>query len=1192
MMEFHVSRSARDLYQFDQGLFQFNGNVIFANFHAARVFAQKMNAKRDLLRFPEQAVSASEINAMGLIDEILHLIVAQYRKQVEPGLWRKLQERLCSALDEAQLTEAIYQFSTDFPPVAVYQRKQELDEYLRGQTDGVDHSDIALEEMMMLWLANLNPAFSTYGELFDDSALERHTAYLKIMEEIEGAFRGLPGFGPGGKSLLDMLRAPALASPHSLAGQLAYLRDHWAAYIGSDLFRLLTSLDFIEEENRPVFFGKGPALPPNVRFAEDEPEQYSQDRDWMPRLVLLAKNTYVWLDQLSRRYQRPIRTLDQVPDEELDEIAARGITGIWLIGVWERSRASREIKRRMGNPEAAASAYSLHDYEVAQDVGGPEALAELKARAWARGVRMASDMVPNHMAIDSRWVMQHPQWFLGLDHSPYPAYTFQGQDLSDDPRAAVYLEDHYYNHSDAAVVFKRVDRQSGAERYIYHGNDGTNMPWNDTAQLDYLNPEVREGVIQTILHVARQFPIIRFDAAMTLAKKHIQRLWFPEPGSGGGIPSRSEYGMTREQFERCMPKEFWREVVDRVAAEAPDTLLLAEAFWLLEGYFVRTLGMHRVYNSAFMHMLRDEDNAKYRYLISSTLEFDPQILKRYVNFMSNPDEETAVAQFGKGDKYFGICTIMATVPGLPMFGHGQFEGYAEKYGMEYRRAYWDEQPDGHLLERHRWEISPLLHRRQIFAEVENFRLYDFYEGAGGRNENVIAYSNRLGEERSLVVFHNRFAEAKGWIRHAVPVARKNGDGMLHDDLGSALEIANDPNIFLIFRDHCSGLQYIRNTAQVCAEGIYLELGAYDRHVFWEFEQKPDNHWGQYAQLTAYLNGAGVPSIEEAIKELMLQPLHHAFRELLAPEILTFLAESAQAIPAPTGPLPELPVPVREQLELVEDRLTVFLEAARRQAAEAGHLLLGADEPQPDVAAIAHERVGTLLEVLQTTRLRGRMQAKTEQQRPGRGVLDRLEEGLASDRLAILKAHLWVLLSGLDYLGEPVIGGADRCSRAWFDEWLLAKQVKVALQQTGATEEEAMGVVGMVRILLNHGEWTRAEGDRPGFAAIDVPARPLHYLSAWLQDREIQNYLGINRYQGILWYNKEALEVFLGWMIAVGFLGLTSDGEDRTDAAQLERALGAETALGVFAAAILEAGEASEYRVDRLLEMARGLGPET
>ena len=55
--------------------------------------------------------------------------------------------------------------------------------------------------------------------------------------------------------------------------------------------------------------------------------------------------------------------------------------------------------------------------------------------------------------------------------------------------------------------------------------------------------------------------------------------------------------MTQAEFDAAMPTEFWREVVDRVAVEVPDTLLLAEAFWLLEGYFVRTLGMHRVYNS-------------------------------------------------------------------------------------------------------------------------------------------------------------------------------------------------------------------------------------------------------------------------------------------------------------------------------------------------------------------------------------------------------------------------------------------------------------------------------------------------------------------------------------------------------------------------------------------------------------------
>ena len=108
-------------------------------------------------------------------------------------------------------------------------------------------------------------------------------------------------------------------------------------------------------------------------------------------------------------------------------------------------------------------------------------------------------MVPNHTGIDSDWVNEHPDWFLQLSHSPYPNYSFTGQNLSPDPGIGIYIEDHYYDQTDAAVTFKRVDFQSGEERHIYHGNDGTSMPWNDTAQLNYLNPEAREAIIQTIL---------------------------------------------------------------------------------------------------------------------------------------------------------------------------------------------------------------------------------------------------------------------------------------------------------------------------------------------------------------------------------------------------------------------------------------------------------------------------------------------------------------------------------------------------------------------------------------------------------------------------------------------------------------------------------------------------------------------
>ena len=489
------------------------------------------------------------------------------------------------------------------------------------------------------------------------------------------------------------------------------------------------------------------------------------------------------------------------------------MNSLWLIGIWERSRASRTIKQLCGNQDAVASAYSLYDYRIAEDLGGEAAYISLRDRCYRRGIRLASDMVPNHMGIDSPWVVEHPDWFISRPDPPYPAYNFDGPDLSPDPRVEIKIERHYYEQTDAAVVFQRRDRQSGETRYIYHGNDGTSFPWNDTAQLDYLNPAVREQVIQTILHVARLFPVIRFDAAMTLAKRHFQRLWFPNPGSSGAIPSRAEYAMTTEEFNKHMPQEFWREVVDRVAAEVPGTLLLAEAFWLMEGYFVRTLGMHRVYNSAFMNMMRDEENAKYRSVIKNTLEFDPDIMKRYVNFMSNPDERTAIDQFGTGDKYFGVATLMSTLPGLPMFGHGQIEGYTEKYGMEYRWPRYQEDPDPRWSSATSARSRPCCISATLFAESSNFLLYDFFREDGSVDENVFAYSNRRGDQRALVLYNNRYATTRGTIDNSAAYADKQSGHLRQRRLKEGLDLHADPAVILAYRDSLTGLEYLRRCRQ-------------------------------------------------------------------------------------------------------------------------------------------------------------------------------------------------------------------------------------------------------------------------------------------------------------------------------------------------------------------------------------------
>ncbi len=1151
--EFHISRRARDRYQFNLSLFSLSGNVVFANFYAARIFAQRMNEKRDLVRFPETAVKAGQINAMGLIDEILHYVAGEYRKQRNPKAMAEALEFLESRLDREAVDLALARFCEEFPPIAVYRGETDVATYLAGESAGISNRQIALEEMMMLWLANVNPAMAPYQELFDDSDLSRETSYKPMMAGLQDYFATQPPYGPDNQSLIDMLRSPAIAVPHSLSGQLEYILTRWGFIIGKYFYRLLSSLDLIKEEQKAIFLGPGPARVYEFRGMESEIERFSPDKDWMPRLVLIAKNTYVWLDQLTKEYKRPIQRLNEVPDEELERLAKRGFTGLWLIGLWERSKASQRIKQIMGNPEAVASAYSLYDYQIAWDLGGEEAYNQLKDRAWKYGIRMASDMVPNHMGIDSRWVMEHPDWFVGLDYPPFPSYSFNGANLSDDGRAAIQIEDHYYTRSDAAVVFKRYDYGSGQTRFIYHGNDGTSMPWNDTAQLNYLMPEVREAVIQTILAVARRSPIIRFDAAMTLAKKHYQRLWYPEPGSGGDIASRAEHGLTREQFDAAMPEEFWREVVDRVAKEAPDTLLLAEAFWLMEGYFVRSLGMHRVYNSAFMNMLRDEKNAEYRQLIKNTLEFDPQILKRYVNFMNNPDERTAVDQFGKGDKYFGIATMMSTLPGLPMFGHGQVEGYAEKYGMEFRRAYWEEYPDGGLVERHEREVSPVLHRRYIFAEVENFLLYDFYTIEGWINENVYAYSNRAGDQRGLVLYHNRYESTRGWIRTSAAYLEK-GHGLVQKSLGEGLALRNDENSYTIFRDHHTGLEYIRNNRELCEKGLYAELGAYQYQIFVDFREVYDNEWRQYGQLTSYLNGRGVPNIDEALREIFLEPVHRPFRNLVSAGAVKWMLDEGRAKDA-EGPSTKV-------LDQVEEKLLEVLRAIKQIVQGNG-----------DEVALAHEIREELAAALSLPILEERF--PLPRSRKYAALLDDLKETLGDARSAWSVLFGWIFTHSLGKLVDEVEYVQISCT--WIDEWLLGKILTEGLRESGLEEHEAWRAVQLIKVLIAHQKWFKIQG----------PAKQLPYrlLENGLKRDDIQRYIGVNRYQEVLWFNQESFDTLLQWMTVVAVVQETVvDGEEKVDAEKTTENLLEHYDI---IAKLKKAEKESGYKVENLLEAARG-----
>lgn len=828
MREFQVRRKSRELYGFDSHLFSLDGNVIFLDQKEARHFTHLFNLKS------KTKVRPGQVYLLGLIDEILHYVCSVYAKENEPNVFFELLSFLKERLGESELRLLLEFFLEEFPPPSVYSGKERLHEYAERFGGAENLSAKVLEEILLLWLANMNPAFGFLKEVFDDESLRRETAYLRAVSEMRVFFRTKKPFGPKMQSLFDMLRSPAEEEPNSLEGQLRYILENWGYLLGHLKIRIKGGLDSAKEEE--VFFVPHSGLFEISRFDAEKPEIPSrEEKDWMRELVLIAKQTYVWMNQLSKIYKRPVGRLDEIPEEELVRLRDLGITGIWLIGVWKRSPASKRIKNLSGNLDAIASAYSIYDYEISEDLGGEEALLRLKEKAERYGIKLGCDMVPNHFGIYSRWMIEKPEWLIFREDNPYPWYTFSGENLSLNEDIEIYLEDHYYDRTDAAVVCKRVDRRTNRTIYVYHGNDGTGMPWNDTVQINYLIPEAREEMIKTILRIAREFPIIRFDAAMTLTKMHYQRLWFPEPGHGGAIPTRSEFGMSKEEFDMRMPKEFWKEVVEEVERECKDTLLIAEAFWLLENYFIRHLGMHRVYNSAFMIMLRDERNKEFRGMIKDILLTDPEILGRLLNFMNNPDERTAYDQFGDGEKYFGVCTVMCSLPGLPMFGHGQIENFKEKYGMEFARPYLDEKPDENFIERHRREISPLLKNRRLFSRTENFHLFDFHLKEGAIDEDVYVLFNSSDSQFALILFNNSAKRTKGFVDKSCKRLDQRSRKTVERKLADLLKVKREKGNFTLLRDIQRGREVVYENEELLDFGLEILLEPYDHFVFFEAE---------------------------------------------------------------------------------------------------------------------------------------------------------------------------------------------------------------------------------------------------------------------------------------------------------------------------------------------------------------------
>ena len=351
---------------------------------------------------------------------------------------------------------------------------------------------------------------------------------------------------------------------------------------------------------------------------------------WPRYPTLYEINTWVWLSELSLKSGRAV-DLGSVPEAEWDAIAKFGFDAVWFMGVWERSPAGiaianqnmklvADFRRALPNftPEDnVGSPYCIRSYVVDAHLGGGEGLAVARRELAKRGMRLLLDFVPNHVAPDNRWVLEHSEYFIrGTD-----------EDARDDPSSYIEVQGRFYAC----------------------GRDPNFPAWPDVLQLNAFAPGLRQAARETVSSIAAQCDGVRCDMAMLVLNQIFARTW----GGRVGQPP---------------PTDYWYDVIPAVKSVHPDFCFIAEAYWDLE-WELQQQGFDFCYDKRLYDRLEHGEARGIQLHLSADLAYQEKLLR----FLENHDEPRATAAFSRAEEE-AAAVIASSLPGARLFHEGQLEG--------------------------------------------------------------------------------------------------------------------------------------------------------------------------------------------------------------------------------------------------------------------------------------------------------------------------------------------------------------------------------------------------------------------------------------------------------------------------------------------------------------------------------------
>ncbi|KQC13610.1 MAG: hypothetical protein APR63_00335 [Desulfuromonas sp. SDB] len=440
---------------------------------------------------------------------------------------------------------------------------------------------------------------------------------------------------------------------------------------------------------------------------------------WNKYPVILELNTVAWLNRLTEQYGYKIN-LSNIPEQEIDKLKQLKLDGIWLMGIWKRSRISAHIARNISilnqwgqehladfNPDCdlTGSPYAIGDYEVAPELGGKQGLLNFKARS--EPLKIILDFVPNHTALDHPWIYKYPDIYVHLD---------QG----------------------AVESNQAVDVNSYC---IAMGKDPNFSPWTDTAQLDYSKEKTRSILIEQLKEIAFLCDGLRCDMAMLVINSVFSKTW--------------------QKTVEC-DYEFWVEAIKQIKLNHPDFLFIAEVYWGME-WDLQLQGFDYTYDKTLYDRLKNHDHQG----VFGHLHADRQYYQHLVRFIENHDEQRA-ASIWFNQELFAAAVITLTLPGLRLVHQGQLEGYQLKIPVQFSR--WPHQSINQQVNQFYIKLLDLLNRDVFhYGNWKLLTVHGLDEDYGG----VYAYLWKHQQEFYLIIINYTDEEKRGYLSTDVILSKPN-----------------------------------------------------------------------------------------------------------------------------------------------------------------------------------------------------------------------------------------------------------------------------------------------------------------------------------------------------------------------------------------------------------------------------------